>query len=122
MVVPSKTKDEYFRLCLTTNKADDHSCRNGAMLGVWPNLLTYTMCKGKFGAYARGASTTGQTVALVPYNWRRYSATYMLFTRGGKLFRYCAAMPTTGLYAKLFIYKRGSSIVEPKFVPDTAPP
>lgn len=48
--------DHYYRICLTTNTADDGGCENGLLVGLWPDARIYTVgtCDGE---YVGGEST-----------------------------------------------------------------
>ena len=106
--VRDTTSEKYFRMCLTSDPQDSVSCRSGVMVGKWPWGAVYTMCAGWDGRYESDASE-GDELALAVE-----SASQVTVRRNGLLMRTCTLGTNNDrLYAKLFIYAKGSSLNEP---------
>jgi hypothetical protein len=92
----------YYRLCLTTDVADDHQCGNGLFLGFWPDgrIFTKGTCAGKYSSTYVGGEAL--EVKLDGANLRA--------SKDGVGIRSCAATPGVPYFAKVFMYKNGAQL------------
>ena len=90
------------RVCLTANTADDHTCANGFMVGLWPDgrIWTSGMCGSAYPGYSH---TGGETVRL------EIVSNELRILKDGTLVRSCAKT-VSSYFAKVWFYRVGGSI------------
>jgi len=101
---------EWFRLCLTADPKDSQKCEHGAMIGFHPKRRVFTGC-GAFDNKAIGKFNI-KSILSIRYNAEKG---FLVLRRDSGILRTCPTT-TSSLYAKVFVFRRGTSISGVKMV------